>query len=717
VSLFLFVWLALAQDDLAARLRELDPKVGAPPRSLHDEARALIHEANRRENEAWAKIATREDWERYRGGKLAALRASLGTPAEPPRDLKIRVTRTVQGEGYRVENLVYESRPGLLVTANLYGPAPAGESMPGLVIIHSHHNPKTQGEIQAMGITWARQGCLVLVMDQLGHGERRQHPFPNADSYKGSFRPARQDYWFRYVMGMQLHAAGESLVGWMAWDVWRAVDLLLARPGVDRERIVLLGAVAGGGDPCAVAAALDPRIKAAVPFNFGGPQPETARPLPEDAESSFNYAGGGSWESTRNLRRSARDGFLPWVIVGSLAPRGLVYAHEFAWDRERDPVWKRLERIYGLYGARDRLEALHGRGSVSGRPPESTHCNNIGPEHLKGVYPPFERWFRLPVPAGEAKERHSADELACVTEDVKMRPLHELLSDLVKGRKAPDPAVLKREWARLLGPIEPARDPKVSAMVDARLDAVRVERLLVGDIPLLFLSPAGEAGRRGLLVVAVAQEGKAGFLKNRAAHLEMLLRAGVAVVLPDVRGTGENGSLGSGRGRSSGATSLSSTELMLGRTLVGLRLADLRTVIAWARGRADAIAIWGDSFAPPNAPDRNLAVPQDAEPFPRPAEPLGGLLALFGALFEEDVKAVWAFGGLKGFASLLESPFCYVPHDVIVPGALTVGDLDGVAAALAPRPVRLEGRVDGLNRQVEPGGTGPGPWLLENLRR
>ena len=65
--------------------------------------------------------------------------------------------------------------------------------------------------------------------------------------------------------------------------------------------------------------------------------------LPEDAETSFNYAGSGGWESTRNLRLSARDGFLPWVIVGSVAPRGLIFGHEFGWDRPRDPVWKRLK--------------------------------------------------------------------------------------------------------------------------------------------------------------------------------------------------------------------------------------------------------------------------------------------------------------------------------------------------------------------------------------
>ena len=37
--------------------------------------------------------------------------------------------------------------------------------MPAILVAHSHHNPKTQGELQDMGVNWARTGCLVLVMD------------------------------------------------------------------------------------------------------------------------------------------------------------------------------------------------------------------------------------------------------------------------------------------------------------------------------------------------------------------------------------------------------------------------------------------------------------------------------------------------------------------------------------------------------------------------
>ena len=152
-----------------------------------------------------------------------------------------------------------------------------------------------------------------------------------------------------------------------------------------------------------MAAALDPRIAAAVPFNFGGPQPETRYPLPEDAETSFNYAGSGSWESTRNLRRSAADGFLPWVIVGGIAPRRLVFAHEFNWHRERDPVWKRLQAIYGFYDARDRLGYTHGRGELRGRPPESTHCTHIGRVHRVMIHAAFDRWFDIHVASDDER--------------------------------------------------------------------------------------------------------------------------------------------------------------------------------------------------------------------------------------------------------------------------------------------------------------------------
>jgi dienelactone hydrolase len=732
------MWLALlllgVPQDLADELRKLDARVlpadAENARRLGRDVRARLQEANDRESAAWRAIKTREDWERYRDGKIKALRASLGTLPEPPADLKARVTKTIEADGYRIDNVVFESRPGLLVTANLYRPAAPPASMPGILVIHSHHNPKTQGELQDMGVTWALAGCMVLVMDQLGHGERRQHPFIDATSYKGSFRPTRQDYYFRYNVALQLSAIGESLVGWMAWDLMRGVDLLLAR-GADKGKIALLGSVAGGGDPAGVTAALDPRITAVVPFNFGGPQPESKYPLPGDAEFSFNYAGSGSWESTRNLALSARDGFLPWVIVGSVAPRHLIHAHEFAWDRERDPVWKRYQSIWGFYGAGDKLDAAHGRGGLSGQPPEATHCNNIGAEHRKMIHPAFERWFG--IRATEAQDRRAAAELACLAPDIKPTPLHEIAARIgseraaaAKDRRAKLGRERRRErlredWKRLLGDIEPG-DPKLVSVAESRVGEVSVEHVTLHvdrdfPIPLVLLRPAGARS----VVVAFAQQGKQTFLKNRAGQVAELLKEGIAVCLADLRGTGETAPESGSRSRSSASTSISASELMLGQTLFGSRLRDLRSVLRYVRvkfaGNDRSLGLWGESFAEANARDREFAAPLDANGHVTIAEPLGAHLALFGALFEDDIRAAYGGGPLSGFASILDGPFVYVPHDAIVPGAVAVGDLREVAESL--EQVLLDHDVDGANREVIPGRFGANAAVsqLKKLRR
>jgi dienelactone hydrolase len=690
-------------------------------------------EAGRREAAAWSQVELREGWERFRDPRIAALRRSLGEEIAVPTDLGLVVTGTVRGKGYRIDNVVFESRPGILVTANLYNPAEPRESMPGILICHSHHNPKTQSELQEMGVLWARQGCLVLVMDQLGHGERRQHPFRTKEDYAGEFRPSRQDYYFRYNVGMQLHTIGESLIGWMAWDLMRGVDLLLSRPGIDRNRIILLGAVAGGGDPAAVTATLDSRITTVVPFNFGGPQPETTYPLREDAEQTFNYFGGGSWESTRNLRLSVRDGFAPWVIVAAVAPRRLIYAHEFAWDREHDPVWRRLETLYGLYGKRDNLDSTHGAGSVRGTGPGNTHCNNIGPEHLAAIHAAFERWFQIPVPSREELPKHTADELACLTpafvKDRQLQPLHQIAGEigarrvavarerLAKLTLAERRQELRRNWANLLGDVEPKPGPKVVTAVPRpqvldwplpKGSAVEttVERLALEVepgivVPLILLTPKSAAKRP--VVIGVSQAGKQAFLDQRSETIAEMLKAGMAVCLPDLRGTGET-KPDDGRGRGSSATSLSSVELMLGQTAVGVRVRDLRSVLRYLRTRTEldpgTLALWGDSFAATNPRDKNLAVPLDTADAPQLSEPLGALVALLTALYEDEVRAVSARGGLIAFQSLLDSPFVHVPHDMIIPGALTAGDLSDVAAALAPCPLQLADFVDGQNRQA-----------------
>src|SRR5437764_1110366 len=166
-------------------------------------------------------------------------------------------------------------------------------------------------------------------------------------------------------------------------------------------------------------------------------QPESS--VLENSDRDAPWFGEGYWESTRGLRNGARDGFAHFVIVGSVAPRKVIYAHEFAWDAQTDPAWPRLQKIFGFYDAKDNLRVVHGAGKVTGAAgPENTHCTHIGAVHRKGIYPALRDWFGMPIPE-EYSKRLPAEDLMCwtdkVKEELKPKKLHEVLDHLVEEQR------------------------------------------------------------------------------------------------------------------------------------------------------------------------------------------------------------------------------------------------------------------------------------------
>jgi len=245
-----------------------------------------------------------------------------------------------------------------------------------------------------------------------------------------------------------------------------------------------------------------------------------------------------------------------------------------------------------------------------------------------------------------------------------------------------------------------------------------VERILLEiepgiDVPmLLFLPVPGRA--RPPVVVGIAQHGKQLFLERCAPEIARLLNAGIAVGLPDVRGTGETRP-DEMHGLESEYINCSEDERMLGRSAIGLQLRDLRAALRYLETRPDLdasrVGLWGDSFAPFNLPkagdeehdarkiDNSL---RPNLPYgPAIAEPAGPMLALLAGLFEDGAGAILARRGLVGLSAAFGSFSLQIPSDVIVPGAFRAGDLCDLAAAFAPKPLRIESPVDACNRLVE----------------
>jgi dienelactone hydrolase len=677
--------------------------------------RSRVKQAALSERREWEKVHSLHDWERFRDQRINALKASLGTfPARTP--LRASVTRTLDyGEGFVIENVLFESRPGLVVAANLYRPSRPAGRIPAIIVVHSHHAPKTQWELQDMGMTMARAGTAVLIMDQLGAGERLQsQPWP------------RESYYSRYALGMQLYLAGESLMKWIVWDLMRSIDLMIAQPYVDPNRIIMLGAVAGGGDPAAVTSAIDPRIAAVIPFNFGEASPEghyITGPRRYDRETAD--PGWGEWESSRSLRGSIAGQFFPWLICASVAPRGFIFSFEIGWPHgvEKEPIWARYNKVFELYGRKDRLAQVDGFGPFTG-PGEVTA---IGAHLREKIYPILKHWNNVPVPTQEFHNPRPEEDLMCLNpmeaakrkpktaSEIAFRIAQERLSAARAKRAglsaAQQGAELRIDLSvRLGGDIEPPSRPDAEVRwtkTDSRFTA---EGIIVTSepgiqIPIVLLRPKGaSSATRTPIVIGVSQQGKARVLTERREEIAALLEQGAAVCLLDVRGVGE--SARDGR-QSSASAALPGTHLMLGDTALGARLKDVRAVLRYLAAREDLDAkktvLWGDSTAKLNQHEDFLDQSVLQQPGPATmyiAEPMGGLLAMLSGLYEQDIRAVVATRSLISYASVLKDRFAYVSQDAIVPGILESADISDIIAALGARGVRIEGAVDGRNRAM-----------------
>jgi len=185
--------------------------------------------------------------------KVQVLRA-LGLYPLPPRpDLNARVTGTIPRDGYRIEKLRYESRPGFLVTAHLYLPDPIPNTptpqypTPFPLVVSSHgiwKGKKSAPVSQARGIAFALRGFATLIVDAPGSfGDDL-----SVDERGGIGAP-----------GDPQLAMGSPWIGHYAWDLIRGVDACLGRTDIDPVHIAITGE-GDGGIAALMAFAVEPRF-------------------------------------------------------------------------------------------------------------------------------------------------------------------------------------------------------------------------------------------------------------------------------------------------------------------------------------------------------------------------------------------------------------------------------------------------------------------------
>jgi cephalosporin-C deacetylase-like acetyl esterase len=173
--------------------------------------------------------------------------------------LNAKTTGEIKCEDYRIEKVLFESRPNHHITGNLYIPANKKGPFPAVLEPCGHStNGKAYESYQSVGIIFAKNGFVALVIDTYGQGERLQL----SDSALDTFNLASTNTHALLDIGSML--VGSDIVSYQIWDNIRAIDYLCSRPEVDKEKIGVTGN-SGGGTQTMFLMGLDSRIKAAAP--------------------------------------------------------------------------------------------------------------------------------------------------------------------------------------------------------------------------------------------------------------------------------------------------------------------------------------------------------------------------------------------------------------------------------------------------------------------
>jgi cephalosporin-C deacetylase-like acetyl esterase len=190
------------------------------------------------------KQAPSPDEVRKRVTGLTAFEAPQGSAA-------IKPYGEIARAGYRIEKLVYESEPGIVIPSLLF--LPEGGEARKAAMIYVHGRGKSAGAAVGSEIEqFVKAGLVVLAIDARGFGETQHRSDDNGNDFPG--------YFGQFNSAMTALLAGRTLVGMRMRDVWRGVDLLTGRAEVDRDRIYGFGKE-GGAIPLLYAATVDDRIR------------------------------------------------------------------------------------------------------------------------------------------------------------------------------------------------------------------------------------------------------------------------------------------------------------------------------------------------------------------------------------------------------------------------------------------------------------------------
>jgi dienelactone hydrolase len=663
-------------DGFTGRALAVEPKADLPPLNRFPQmvqeymvarVREIEHQADRRR----AALRTKEDAEAYVRDVRAKIQQCFGPwPEKTP--LNARTTGVVERDAYKIEKVIFESRPNFPVTANLYLPKGAKAPAPGVVGSCGHSiTGKGEPAYQSYAQGLARQGYVCLIFDPIGQGERLQYVTEELKPRRGV---GVGEHLFA---GNQQFLVGDFLGAWRAWDGMRALDYLLTRPEVDPQHVGITGN-SGGGTMTTWLCGVEPRWTMAAPSCFVTTfRRNLENELPADTEQC--------------PPRVLALGLDHSDFIAAMAPKPVILLgkeKDFFDARGIEEAHARLQRLYQLLGAEENT------GLFIGPTP-----HGYTKENREAMY----RWFNraTKTPEAEHEPELTIEEnatLLCTPHgqvaELKARTVfsftQEKAQTLARRRGAVDGDELKQRVAeilrlparegvpeyRILRPASDRRYPKKFAASYAVETEPGINALVYRLDEAALLSRPPRGAKRAILYVS--HQSADAELRDEPLIAELIkAEPESAVFTCDVRGIGD--SQPDTCGPKSFLLPYGSDffyaihSIMLDRPYAGQRTYDVLRVLDWLKANGHE--------------EIHLA-----------ARGWGAIPATFAALLSDQVKQVTLKNALTSYGEIAETEEYRWPLAAFVPGVLEKFDLPDCYRALAAKQLR----------QVEPWGATAG---------
>lgn len=607
-------------------------------------------------------LRTRAEAEAYVAEVREKIQACFGTfPERTP--LNARVTRVIDRGVYRIENVIFESRPGLIVTGNLYVPQGRSFPLPGVLGLCGHSdNGKAAETYQSFSQALARMGYVVFIIDPIGQGERVQYPDTNLKSRIGVCVPEHLH------AGNQQFLVGEFFGAWRAWDAIRALDYLLSRSEVDQRHIGVTGN-SGGGTMTTWLCGLDTRLTMAAPGCFVTTfRRNLENELPADTEQC--------------PPRALALGLDHEDFIAAMAPKPvLILAKELDYFdiRGTEEAFARLKHLYQLLGAEENIAMFTG---------PTPH--GFSKENREAMYRWFNRFTGVSTATTEPELVIEKDETLWCTEKGQVvqlgsRTVFEYTADksraLAKQRTKLDLAELQRSLISALRLPERNQNPEYRILrplshrgyplPNAAVYAVETEPGIHAIVYRLSREPAASrpSGKPRRAVLYVAHHSSDAELRQEALVQQLVSEEpSSAFYACDVRGIGES------RPDTCGQNSFLNPygsdyfyaihSLMLDYPYVGQKTNDVLTVLDWLKKHGHTeVHLAGMGW--------------------------GAFPATFAALLSDTVVQVTLKNALTAYADVAESELYSWPLSCFVPSVLEKFDLPDCYYHLQTKDLRL----------------------------